>query len=343
MPQQPGAKKEVTIYDIAKALDVSPSTVSRSLKRHPSISKETIRRVQKHAKKVGYRSNIFAQNLRRQKTNIIGVIVPRLNSHFMSAAISGMEKVANQNGYNIIISQSLETAAKEAANVETMLNQRVDGLIVSLAYDTEQISHFENIGVPLIFFDRISNFTASSNVVINNFEAAYNTVSHLIVEGCGQIVHITGNLTRNVYADRLEGYKQALADHNISYSSDLLIINNLNEEDGYDAARKILNMNPRPDGIFVSNDLCAVSCMVQLKEEGIRIPRDIAVAGFNNDPVSRFVEPGLTTVHYNGNEIGEVVARRLIKQIGENSSETGTITLSSKLIIRESSRKSDFS
>lgn len=338
---------EVTIYDIAEALDVSPSTVSRSLKEHSSISKETIRKVRAKAKQMGYRSNIFAQNLRRKKTNIIGVIVPRLNSHFMSSAISGMEKIANNNNYKIIISQSHETAAREAENVETMLDQRVDGLIVSLAYNTRDMNHFDTVterGVPLIFFDRISDHSNATNVAINNEQAAYKVVSHLIEEGCSRIVHINGNTSRNVYADRLNGYEKALQEHNLPFTSDLLFTNRLREEDGIEVAKKILAMDNKPDGVFVSNDICAVSCMAHLKRNGLHIPRDIAIAGFNNDPISRLVEPNITTIDYNGEKIGEVVAQNLINHLKGDDyiTITNTIILNSELIIRESSRKSQY-
>lgn len=341
-------KPDVTIYDIAEALDVSPSTVSRSLKEHSSISEATIQKVRKQAKEMGYRSNIFAQNLRRKKTNIIGVIVPRLNSHFISSAISGMEKVANKNYYKIIISQSHETAVDEASSVETMLEQRVDGLIVSLAYNTKDMSHFKTVteqGTPLIFFDRVADLPNSTNVVIDNYQAAYKVVNHLIEEGCSRIVHITGNTSRNVYSGRLNGYKQALLDHDLAYSSDLVFINDLQEEDGQEAAEKILQMDPRPDAVFVSNDVCAVSCMAHLKEQGLNVPQDIAIAGFNNDPISRFVKPKATTVDYDGQRVGEVVAQNLINHLRGDAHIpiTNSIVLNSELIIRESSQKKTLS
>lgn len=337
-------KPDVTIYDIAEALEVSPSTVSRSLKEHSSISKKTIQKVRKQAEKMGYRSNIFARNLRRQKTNIIGVIVPRLNSHFMSSAISGMEKVANKNHYKIIISQSHETAEDEAGSVEMMLEQRVDGLIVSLAYNTNDMNHFDTVinhGIPLIFFDRVADLPKSTNVVIDNHRAAYNVVNHLISEGCSRIVHITGNTSRNVYSGRLNGYKQALEDNNIAFASERVFINDLQEKDGQESAEKILHMNPRPDAVFVSNDVCAVSCMAYLNEHGIRIPEDIAIAGFNNDPISRFVKPKITTVDYDGQKVGEVVAQNLINHLegDDHISITNTIVLNSELIVRASSQK----
>src|SRR5699024_7967702 len=203
-------KQDITIYDIAEALEVSPSTVSRSLKEHPSISKKTIQRVRKQAQKMVYPSTIFAQNLRRKKTNIIGVIVPRLNSHFISSAISGMEKVANENHYKIIISQSHENAQDEAGSVEMMLEQRVDGLIVSLAYNTKDMSHFDTVtkqGTPLIFFDRVADLPNSTNVVFANYRAAYNVVNLLFEEGNTRLADITGNTTGNFYSGRIMGYK----------------------------------------------------------------------------------------------------------------------------------------
>lgn len=337
-------KTEVTIYDIAEALDVSPSTVSRSLKNHSSISSDTQQKVKEQAKKMGYRSNIFAKNLRRKRTNTLGVIVPKLNSNFMSSVIAGMEKVANENGYNLIISQSLETAQKEASNVETMFESRVDGLIVSLAYDTDDYSHFDSIienNIPLVFFDRVAYYKSAANIIIDNFKAGHEAVVHLLEQGCKRIVHITSNLARNVYEDRFRGYKKALEDFDIPFETEYLIQNNLSNEAGQKAAQQILNMDPLPDGLFVANDTCAIACMSTLKDHGIDVPKDIAVVGFNNDPISSFVNPKLTTINYHGNEMGKVVVRNLISHLdGDNNiSVTNTIILNAELIVRESSIK----
>src|ERR1700704_3539994 len=163
--------KEITIYDLARKLKISPATVSRGLKDHPGISKKTKKRIYDLAREMGYRSNNFARNLRKQTTDTIGVIVPRLNSYFMSTVIAGMEKVANSAGYNLIISQSSESGKQEMASAATMFNNRVDGLLVSLAYDTENIAHFDvffNKNVPLIFFDRVVDNKKCTNVLIDN-------------------------------------------------------------------------------------------------------------------------------------------------------------------------------
>lgn len=337
-------EKDITIYDIAKELDLSPTTVSRALNDHPAVNSKTKERVFETANQMGYRSNMFASNLRSKRTHAIGVIVPRLNSTFMSSVIAGMEKVANDSGYNLIISQSLETVEKEVANANTMFNSRVDGLLVSLAYNTENIHHFEPFlkkDIPMLFYDRVFEHKKVTGVVIDNIQAGYKATQHLIEQGCKDIVHITGNLRRNVYADRLKGYKYALMDNNITFRKSNVIINNLSEEEGVQAAQQVLKMKSLPDGIFVANDSCAVSCMKALKQEGVAIPNDIAVVGFNNDPICRVIEPSLTTIDYPGYEMGEVAVRNLIHRMEGlyDTIITNTITLRSELVVRESSLK----
>jgi LacI family transcriptional regulator len=333
--------KDVTIYDIAEALNLSPATISRGLKDHPAIKKDTKKRILEKAREMGYQHNLFASSLRRNKTNTIGVIVPRLNSYFMSAVIAGIEKIANESGYNLIISQSLESVKKEMMNVKTLFNSRVDGLLVSAAYDTEDLSHFEIFlekKIPLIFFDRVLEHPDCTNIVIDNFKAGYEVTHHLIQQGCKRIVHITANLKRNVYADRLNGYKKALQDHGLPFDESLLIINNLSDQAGADAAEQIAKMNPMPDGIFSSNDACAVSCIRQLKHLGKSIPKDIAVVGFNNDPLSKVIEPNLTSVNYPGQEMGEVAASLLIRRLNKTEGYSmNSMVLKHNLIIRQSS------
>jgi LacI family transcriptional regulator len=335
-------EKEVTIYDLARKLNISIATVSRALKDDPVVSKKTKKKIADLALEMGYRSNNFARNLRTSRTNTIGVIIPRINSSFMSAVIAGMENVANSEGYNLIISQSSESAEKERVNAATLFNSRVDGLLVSLAYDTDSLAHFEPFTkkkIPLIFFDRTSDKTEGTCIQINNFRAAYEATTHLISQGYTRIVHITATPKRNVYVDRLQGYKQALADQRIAFREDYVIVGNLSQEAGTDAAARILEMRPMPDAVFVANDNCAVGCMTALKHAGIRIPDDIAFVGFNNDPVSTVIEPNLTTVNYPGYEMGQIAARNLIDHLNGASSihSTNTIILRSELMIRESS------
>ncbi|HKB44221.1 MAG TPA: LacI family DNA-binding transcriptional regulator [Chitinophagaceae bacterium] len=339
-------EKEVTIYDLADKLNISIATVSRALKDDPVVNKKTKKKISELAEKMGYRSNHFARNLRNQRTETIGVIVPRLNSYFMSTVIAGIESIANSEGYNLIISQSSESEQKEKMSAKTMFNSRVDGLLVSLSYDTNDISHFDQFikkNIPVIFFDRGEEHDNFTNVLIDNRKAAYEATKHLIEQGCTRIVHITAKPKRNVYVDRLKGYKQALAENNIDFKDEYLIIGKLSLEDGVEAAAVIQKMDPLPDGVLVANDNCAVGCMLSLKQAGIRIPEDIAFAGFNNDPVSKVIEPNLTTINYPGYEMGEVAARNLINHLNGTHPihSTNTIVLRSELIIRASSQRTN--
>lgn len=337
--------KDITIYDIAKALSLSPATVSRGLTDHPGIRKDTKKRILNMAREMGYQHNTFARNLRQKRTNTIGVVIPRLNSYFMSTVIAGMEKVANKEGYNLIISQSQESAKKEVVSVTTMFNSRVDGLLVSLAYDTTSFDHFDTLikkQIPLIFFDRVAEYADCTRVVIDNARAGYDATVHLLQQGCKRIVHLSGSLNRNVYADRLEGYKKALAEANIGFDPALVITSNLSDQGGGEAAEQILSMRPMPDGIFASNDTSAVACIRALKLAGIKVPEQIAVVGFNNDPIAKVIEPNLTTVHYPGQEMGELSATTLINKLRNlPAASLNTLVLRHDLIVRESSLRKE--
>ncbi len=335
------SNKEVTIYDVAKALNISPSTVSRGLKDHPHIRKETKKNIIAVAKEMGYQQNKFASNLRQKHTNTIGVVVPKLNSYFMATVIAGVEKITSQNGYGLIISQSQESWKKEISCISTLFNSRVDGLLVSLAFDTKNLDHFNillNKDIPVVFFDRVADCNGCMSIVIDNYKAGYEATSHLIEQGCNRIVHIGGNLMRNVYSDRFRGYKQALADNGIEFDQHLVIISDMNGQAGTDAAKKILKMVPRPDGIFTSNDSTAVSAIVELERAGVKIPDEIAVVGFNNEPISKVIKPNLTTIDYPAREIGEISATSLINKLkNSQSANFSTIILKHKLISRQSS------
>lgn len=335
--------RDVTIYDIAKVLDISASTVSRGLKNHPHVRKELKKKILMTARKMGYQQNKFASNLRQKHTSTLGVVIPRLDSYFMSTVISGMEKVANDSGYNLIISQSQESLKKESASITTLFNTRVDGMLISLSYETTNLDHLNIVfkkGLPVVFFDRICDHPKCKSVVINNFRAGYEATAHMINQGCKNIVHLGGSLIRNVYADRYNGFKQAMMDHGLDVGLKSLIISDLSQKAGVDAAKSLMEMKKLPDGIFASNDTSAVALMVELKQAGIRIPGDICVVGFNNDPISRVVEPNLTTIHYPGREMGEIAASTLINSLnGHQSDLLNSIVLSHSLIVRQSSMR----
>jgi LacI family transcriptional regulator len=335
-------KKEITIYDIAQHLSLSSATVSRALQDHPAINKNTRKKIQQTAKELGYRHNNFASNLRKQKTNTIGVIVHELNSNFITSVLAGIEKVTTEAGYDLIIAHSSESYTKEAANALNLFHKRVDGLIASLAFDTKDLEHYEAYkerGIPVIFFDRVEEKGDSTKVIIDNYKCGYQATQHLIEQGCKRIVLVTASLKRNVYAQRHKGYADALSDNGIQYEKDRVLIKDLSEQCGKEAALQILKMKPLPDGAFITNDFSAAVCMRTLRENGIRIPEDIAIVGFNNDAISKLVEPQMTTIDYPGIDMGEITARNLINHLKGLSDikHTNTIVVRSDLVIRKSS------
>ncbi len=295
------------------------------------------------AQAMGYQQNTFAKNLRKNRSNTLGVILPRLDSSFQSSVVASIEEKVNQRGYNLIISQSFESVEKEKVNISTMYNNRVDGLLISLAHDTRDLNHldiFLEKGIPVVLFDRVKVDAHSkyTSVVIDNKKAGYDATSHLIEQGCRRIMFIGDNLVCNVYRERFEGYRKALAEQGISHDKELTFIDILNEETGKHAMKKILKMKRPPDGIFAANDTSAVSVICELKKRGIRVPGDIAVVGFNNVHLSRVIDPGLTTIHYPGREMGEIAAATLIEMLGQDSPVlTKTIVMDHHLVVRASS------
>lgn len=337
-------EKDITIYDIARQLNISAATVSRALQDHKTVNKNTKKKISDLATQLGYRSNTFASNLRNQRTKTIGVIIHELNSHFITSVLAGIEKITTAAKYDLIIGHSSETYAKETANAHNFFHKRVDGLIVSLAYDTTDLSHFDPFikkNIPVVFFDRVDENSEGTRVIIDNFKAGYKATAHLAEQGCKKIAHVTGSLKRNVYAERLKGFTKALSDHQLAFDESLLFVNDLSEDAGVQTAEKIVQMQYRPDGIFITNDFCAAIMMKVFKDHGLRIPEDIAVVGFNNDVVSKIVTPQLTTIDYPGVQMGEIVARNLIGYLhGANTTHmANTVIIESDLIVRDSSRK----
>ena len=336
--------KEITIYDIATALNVSIATVSRALKNDSVVNKKTRKKVFELAEAMGYRTNHFARNLRQKQTNTIGIIVHELNSNFITSVLAGVEKVTAEAGYDLIIAHSSENYEKEKANARNLFHKRVDGLIASLSFDTPDLDHFQpyiDKGVPVMFFDRVEQDGNKTVVIIDNAKCGYQATQHLIDQGCRKIVHLTSSLKRNVYSQRYKGYQDALFDNGISLDEKLLIVNDLSEKAGIESAMQILKMKPRPDGIFITNDFVAAVCMRTLKEHGISIPGDIAIVGFNNDAIGKLIEPTLTTINYPGIDMGEIAARNLVNHLKgiSNIHYTNTIIVRTELIVRKSSLK----
>lgn len=339
---------QVTIKDIARELGISPSTVSRALKDHPDISVETKKAVNELADKLNYQPNIVALSLRQKKTNTIGVIIPELVHFFFSTVISGIEDVAHQAGYNVILAQSNEAYPREVAHVKALFNSRVDGMLISLARETTNFDHIESIiskGVPIVFYDRMYNSPTASKVIVDDYAGAKEAVNHLIDQGCKKIAHMVGAPTLMISKDRLRGYKDALTEHGIAVDEKLILACDSGTfEEGKEVARKLLASKTPIDAIFTNNDPMAMGAMVAIKEKGLSIPEDIAVVGFSNWFFGELMEPSLTTIDQPGFEMGQEAARLLIRQIERKDKEqeelpVETKVLKTRLIIRNSSLK----
>lgn len=334
---------QVTIKDIAKILGISVSTVSRALKNHPDISVETKRDVQALAKKLNYTPNVIALSLRNRKTFLIGVIIPEIIHHFFSCVISGIEQVANKNGYNVVIFQSNESYEREVSICQTILNARVDGVLVSMSKSTNNVDHFREIqqaGIPLVFFDRICGDVDTDRVVVDDFKGAYTAVEHLISVGCKRIAHLSAPQTMQIAQKRQMGYVQALRDHQLPVDEKLIIPCD-NKEEAVNVGRQLMLLEDRPDGIFAVNDLTAAGAMYAIKHMGYRVPEDVAISGFTDGLVSTLTDPTLTTVEQHGDKMGEMAADLLLKRIntGDEIVETVTKVIKTNLIIRESTRR----
>jgi LacI family transcriptional regulator len=338
--------KEITIYDIAKKMETSTATVSRALNDNPAISENTRKKIQKVAKEMGYRHNNFAKNLRNQKSQTIGVIIHELVSTFVTSVLGGIEQVATEAGYDLIIAHSSEQMEKEKKNANNLFHKRVDGVIASLSFNTTNLDHFNPFiekKIPLVFFDRVEENLELTKVIIDNYKCGYLATQHLIDQGCKRVAIVTGPQERNVYNKRYKGYRDALLDADMEIKKDYIIINELNAQSGIEAAKRLLKLKPVPDGVFVTNDLTAAVFMKELKKNGVKIPKDIAIVGFNNDAISEIVEPELTTINYDGFLIGETAATQLINHLQGKSDvkKLSTIIVNSELIIRNSSLKSN--
>ncbi|MEN8228479.1 MAG: LacI family DNA-binding transcriptional regulator [Bacteroidota bacterium] len=336
-------KKEITIYDIARKLNLSASTVSRALRDHPAIKQETTERIKTMAESMGYQQNPFASNLRMNRSNTIGVILPRFESTFMSAVVSGIEHVIRNKGYNLVVSQSTDSIKNEKDNIKALFNIRVEGLLISLSPETETLGHLDVLtskNIPVVLFDRVGADTERrvTTVVINNRQAGYDATTHLLTQGCKRILYLGENQTCSVFGERARGYKDALTENGIALDPELMVYDNLNEGSGSRTLKKILDLEEKPDGIFAANDVSAVSLMTELKRQGFRIPEDIAIVGFNNGHVSRIVEPALTTINYPAVEMGRIAASSLMSMLDHKSHvATQNVVLKHALIVRGSS------
>ncbi|MFI0428598.1 LacI family DNA-binding transcriptional regulator [Mariniflexile sp. HMF6888] len=336
--------KNVTLKQIAEALNISITTVSKALKDYPDVSKDTKQKVLALAENLNYIPNSSAVNLRTQQTKIIGVIVPTTVHHFFATVIKGIIKAAKKKNYLVILMQSEEDDMQEKKSVDLLLSKGVDGILISLSNNTRDFNHLEKIknhDIPLVLFDKISKITKCSKVVINDQKAAYDAVAYLIQKGYKRIAHFRGDLNPQVSIDRFLGYKKALLDNNIEFDPSLVYICNNNDDfnDGYESAKKLIEIHKsNVDAIFAITDMVAIGALKYFNDNNIKIPDDVAIIGFSNWFMSSVITPSLTTVDQPGFEMGKKAFKLLYEEIKHKDKKIvhKTIELETRLIIRNS-------
>lgn len=302
-------KQPLTMKDIANHLGVSVATVSRALKNSPNISKKRREMIQQYAREHDYYPNVIAEQLRhsRQKpSQIIGVILPEIVHYYFASILSGIEEKAKERGYRIMVAQSKEKYDREVEICESFKKNKVCGIIVSQAKDTEHYDHFiklVNGGIPLVFYDRICPALNASRVVVDDYQGAYKAVSHMIETGCKRVAFYGSNMNMEISKNRLNGYKDALY-HNGLQPDEKLIIQCDTREDAEKITPVLLKKNNHPDGFFAINDETAIGIMYSAKNLGLKVPEDVSVCGFTDSDRAVSCDPMLTTVHQNGEEVG---------------------------------------
>ena len=336
-------KKRTTIKDIANVLNISPAAVSKALNNDSRISEKRKVEVRQVAKNLNYQPNHIASALRKGKSNLVGVIVPRTNSNFFSSVLENIEDVLNKAGYNIIITQSNESYDKECRNIDALLYTQVDGIIASMANETVDLSHYEKIktqGIPLILFDRGENNLNVDYVGINDYDSSHMIVNHLISKGCKRIAHIGGYRRTRIFNNRIRGYIDAIKINNLPVDDELLIESALTLEDGREKMKQLLLLKNRPDAVYVASDYAALGALQILKEHDINVPEDMRLVGFGNEPFTSLVTPSITSVNQHSAQIGKSAAETFLHLVKkeELNQTLDKIILNAELIERESSK-----
>ncbi len=336
------SSKPVTIKDLAEILHTTPSTVSRALRDKKGVGEKRRKQVKDLARKMNYQPNTVASGLRKGKSRTLGVIVPRVNRDFFSDVIAGIEEVAFDHKYSIIICQTHDQLDREKQYVETLLSARVDGILASLSLETNTYDHFRkilNARIPLIFFDRIPAEMDTSRIVIDDFEGAYRAVKHMIDNGYRRIIHFAGPDYLNVYRNRKEGYLAAMKSCNLPVEEDMIIHNNLTLEAGRKSMEEVLNKGMVPDALFSASDYAALGALLFMQEKKFDIPGQFGVAGFSNEKFTSYINPSLTTVDQHSREMGRYCTELFLKEsIGEKPPPS-KIMLSPELLIRKSTQR----
>ncbi len=304
-----------TIVDIAEALDVSPSTVSRALKNNPNISENTKKKVRKMAEKLGYRRNSLAAGLRSKHSNIIGLIVPRISMFFQSTIIKAIQNTIHASGYNIIICQSNDSVDLEKELVNTLFDARVDGLIVSATMHTTDFSHFELFSdhqIPIVFYDRVPREYPATIIRGKDYQGGLLAGECLLEGGCRDIAFINGLLTCNLYQDRRKGFLEALSREGVTLKKGRIFSQLLTKGNALKTCEKLFETKPYPEGVFCANDTTALVVHQYVRKLGLKIPEDIKIVGYSNDPRTEIIEPGITSIEQYPTDMGASAARAML-------------------------------
>jgi len=335
--------KHVTIKDVAKILNVSVSTVSRAFNDKYDIRKETRDYIIAKAKEMGYHPNPIAKKLLSQCSYNIGVVVPEFINPFFPEVIIGIQDVLFKAGYQVLIMQSNESSVNELENIKTLENNMVDGIIMSISQETKNIDYYKkliNDGFPLVMFNRVSDELDVSKVIFDDYKWAFFATEHLIYQGYKKIFHFSGPKVLGLSRNRIQGFTDALKKHRIAVSADLVIETGLMIADGERVMQQLIDTRNLPEAIFCVNDPTAIGVIKKLKQNGLRIPLDVAVVGFTETKTAELLDPQLTSVAQPTFEMGQIAAKLLLDQINSKSNSIPQkIVLNGRLNIRDSSVK----
>lgn len=331
-----------TIKDIARELQISVSTVSRALRNTYDVSTETRKKVLAMAAQLNYKPNFNAIGLVNKKTHNIGIVLPVIANYYFATVITGIQEVAYSKGYNIILYVTNDSPEIELTIIENLGNANLDGLLVCISSHSDSCDHFQEImdcGIPVVFFDRVASKINTSKVVQDDYNGSFEAVEHLIKNGYKKVAHLAGPLGLTFTQNRLQGYLDALAKYKLPMHQEWIIHGGFAEECGEEGVRQLLQLKNKPNAIFAVNDRKAIGAMLELKQQNIKIGKEMGVVGFTNDPISRIISPTLTTVAEPALEIGRISCELLLKHINKKHFSPKEIILPGKLIIRESTSK----
>ncbi|WP_439583572.1 LacI family DNA-binding transcriptional regulator [Dyadobacter bucti] len=337
-------RRYITIKDIAKALDISVATVSRALRDKYDVSFETRQKVLDMAAELNYKPNFNATGLVQRSTHNLGIIIPSITNYYFSTVITGIQQVAQENGFNIILYLTNDSPEAEVTIVKNLAGSSLDGLLACVSAHANNCSHFQEMiddGLPVVFFDRVASEIQTSKVMQDDYNGAFAAVEHLISCGYKRIAHITGPKGLFLTENRMKGYYKALEKYGLSLNEDVIIHSGFSQQDGEADVRQLFGAGKdRPDAIFAVNDRKGIGAILALKKLRVQVGKEVGVVGFTNDPISQIISPTLSTVSEPAYEIGKIACELLLKHIRKTNFPAEQVTLSGELIPRESTSRS---